>query len=455
MDQFLKSSYKTTNYMKTSISILLGLLSFIGAAQHTISGTFSPAEDYKWLIAYRLKPGSQNYVADAPVKDGILSLSLPENALPGTYRLVYAIPQEEYYFDIIYNGKDNIELTYNDTDGVTFIASQENILLNSYFKKVNALEQQIVQFYTSQKTNKKEFIALAKELKTTQEYFTEKSQGLICHNFIKANASYIPSKYVPIQEYVKQRKENYFTALDFKNTTLQSSGFLTDKVLNYVMTALPLDPLSPSETEVEMQKNVSVVNTQLEGISTAYKTSLFYNLWKRTSGNGFNATSDFIYDSYLKALAKESNLPEISAEIEQYGRLRLGAVAPEIVWKTKTSLKKLSELEGANHYILVFWSSTCSHCLHELPKLHKSLSPKKDIKVVAIGMEDDTVSWERESAKFPSFEHAISLGKWQSEYASLYAIQQTPTYFVLDKDKKIIGKPEDYEKTIEFLENLK
>ena len=87
--------------------LLLILTIFVGlqsTAQHTISGTFSPAKDYKWLIAYRLKPGTQSYIADTAVKNGVFELKIPEKALPGTYRLVYAVPQEQFYFDVIYNG---------------------------------------------------------------------------------------------------------------------------------------------------------------------------------------------------------------------------------------------------------------------------------------------------------------------------------------------------------------
>ena len=76
----------------------------LSEAQHSVSGNLSPAEDYKWLIAYKLNPDHQNYIADTEVKNGAFLLKMPTNAQAGMYRLVYAVPQEEYYFDFIYNG---------------------------------------------------------------------------------------------------------------------------------------------------------------------------------------------------------------------------------------------------------------------------------------------------------------------------------------------------------------
>ena len=88
----------------------------------------------------------------------------------------------------------------------------------------------------------------------------------------------------------------------------------------------------------------------------------------------------------------------------------------------------------------------------ELPALHKRLEKNSNIKVIAIGLENDTLSWKKEAAKLPGFEHAIALGKWESEYAKLYDIHATPSYFILDTDKHIIAKPENDKEVIKVLE---
>ena len=152
-------------------------------------------------------------------------------------------------------------------------------------------------------------------------------------------------------------------------------------------------------------------------------------------------------------MAIEAGNQKIVNQIEAHNRLRLGTIAPEIKWQKNGVQSSLRSLEGAENYIIVFWSSTCSHCLRELPALHNKLKNNQNIKVIAVGLEDDESTWKQESARMPHFDHAIALGKWESEYADLYAINKTPTYFILDKGKRFIAKPENDKEVVDFLEN--
>lgn len=430
------------------------LLATIGLqAQYSISGTFMPAKDYKWLIAYRLKPGTQNYIADTAVQNGVFSLKIPENSEPGTYRLVYAVPQEEFYFDVIYNGKEDISLAFDIKNGVSFLNSKENILFNTYFKEINNLEQQIVDFYVKGSTNKKEYFSITRQMSDLQNSYELKSKGLMANHFIKSNKPYIPGEYKSVNDYVNGKKDAYFNTLEIDNPILQASGFLTNKLVNFVFTALPLETITLKERQEAIIANVDIINNKTAAVNTNYKVHLLYTLWAQASASDNNITSDYIYDTYLKTLATEAGNQEIVNQIEVHNRLRLGAIAPEIKWQKSSVQSSLSSLIGAENYIIVFWSSTCSHCLRELPALHSKLKNNQNVKVVAVGLEDDDITWEQESARMPHFEHAIALGKWESEYAKLYDIHQTPTYFILDTDKRFIAKPEDDVAVIKFLES--
>lgn len=437
--------------MKRLIPLVLCLFGYFAQGQHTISGTFSPAKDYSWLIAYRLKPGTQVYVADTAINDGEFALEIPENAEPGTYRLVYAVPQEEFYFDVIYNGKEGIKLAFETDKGPMFIISKENILFSTYFKETQEMERQLIAFYSSGSSDSDEFNKIIRSYMAMQHSYLERTENLMTQEFIRANRPYIPLRYEPVEEYVKNRKNHYFDSLDFSNPILQASGFLTDKIANYVFTALPLEQISQSETEKAIQENIKSIATKLEGVNDTYKFHIYYTLWAQAAASSFNETSDFVYSTYLESLADSTNNQKIKDEIEIHNRLRIGAKAPELSWKDGGSIKKLNSLKGSENYIVVFWSSTCSHCLKELPALHKELSKNENIKVIAVGLEDDELNWRLESEKLSNFEHAIALGKWESGYAKLYDIHATPTYFILDSDKRIIAKPESDKDVVEFL----
>lgn len=437
--------------MKISFFALLFLLSLPLQAQRAISGTFSPAKDYRWLIAYRLLPGTQVYTADTAIKGGNFSLKIPENAQSGVYRLVYAVPQDEFYFDVIYNGKEEIQLAFDAEIGVSFATSQENKLFNAYFKDINTIEGAIIKFYSEGKSDKVIFDDLIKKLTATQKSYEEKSKGTIASRFITANKPYISSGYESIEDYISHKKKSYFDGLDLGDQILQASGFLSEKLTNYVFTALPLQKMSETEKEKAIHENIITVDRHLKDISDMYKFEVFRQLWKQATTDNLNNTSDFIYNYYLKPLSGATNNQKAISEIELNNRLRIGAIAPEITWKEGGTTKKLSTLSGAENYILIFWSSTCSHCLKEIPPLHEELKNYPATKVIAVGIEDNETTWKPESAKFPNFHHVLALGRWESEYADLYDIHKTPTFYLLDRNKRIIAKPESDREIVEFL----
>ena len=119
----------------------------------------------------------------------------------------------------------------------------------------------------------------------------------------------------------------------------------------------------------------------------------------------------------------------------------------------KQITKKLSELNGAEKYIIVFWNSGCSHCLDEIPQLQKFIKSykKTKLKVIAVGLEDDNKAWKEKIKSFPEFTNVLGLGKWDNEIGNKYDVKETPTYFVLDKAKHIIAKPDDFEALKAFI----
>ncbi|MFC4095310.1 TlpA disulfide reductase family protein [Euzebyella saccharophila] len=437
--------------MKKYVLLLIMLHSLGLVAQQTISGTFTPAEDYKFLLIYQLESGSKNYITNASITNGTFSLSLPENSQPGMYRFVYAVPQDEFYIDVIYNGKENVNFTFNTRTGVSFSNSQENILMNSYFQTMSELVGKLLNFYIKRKTDASEFAQYTKDLKEVQNTYEEQSKGLLVHHFIVANRPYIPSENETVQQYVANKKEHYFDHLTLDSKILQSSDFLVSKLSNYVFTALPLKQMNSVERQTAIEENIKTVHQKIKNVPESFQFEVYYKIWKMSNEGGMTSTAQFLYHNYLEKLPLESLDPEKARQLVLEQRLGIGAIAPDIEWNSGNAQKKLSSLDGADTYILVFWSSTCGHCLQELPQLHQTLKDYNMVEVIAVGLEDGTTTWKTESDKLPDFEHAIALGKWDSEYAETYAIEKTPTYFVLDSEKRIVSKPEDLKELMKLL----
>lgn len=441
--------------MYKSLLIFFLLLGTSLFAQHTISGPFSPSADYKWVMAYQLKPSSQEYITAGPVKNGDLELIMPKTAEAGVYRMVYAIPTDEFYFDVIYNGKEDIMLSFNTSNGVSFTSSVENGIYLAYLKEIKATEKRFANYYTNEQREKAEFNAITGDLKEIQNSFESRSVGLIAHNFIKANRPYIPVQQESPEQYGMSKKEHFFDVIDFNNSFLQSSGFLVEKALSFVFSSVS-DVTSNPIPEKEIERNLEVLNGKLTNVNPLFKAKFLEKLWTETSKREMRSSADLIYNNYLLPLSKineQKEILEITDKIELINRLRIGAKAPEIRWKDNGMVKKLSDLSGAQNYVLLFWSSTCSHCLKEVPELYNELKDSRTVQVMAVGLEDDDISWKAESAKLPGFTHVLGLGKWENEYVFLYDVHQTPTYFVLDSHKKIISKPSSLEELLSVLKN--
>ncbi|GAL70161.1 hypothetical protein [Jejuia pallidilutea] len=184
-----------------------------------------------------MEPTHSNYITNTPIaEDGSFEIKLDSTVSKGMYRITYAVPQEEYNFDVIYNGEEDIELTFNPETGVKFLASRENKLLESYTNSMLMITNSIGNYYRDGNETK-DTLALASIFKTqsnTQKGFEAASKGTIAYHFIKANTPYIPNKVVDVETYITHLEKHYFDHVDFNNKTLQHSKFLTERMLNYV-----------------------------------------------------------------------------------------------------------------------------------------------------------------------------------------------------------------------------
>ena len=439
--------------MKVFIIYCILFISIGLNAQGSISGNFSPAKDFKWLIAYELTPGGERYTADTAVKDGSFSLEMPINAQPGMYRLVYAVPQNEFYIDVIYDKKEEVKFNYNIQDGLTITNSIENKWFNEYFSKIKIAQDRLMDYYEKGNESKRDYSDIIKELKTIQKSYEENHANTIAHKFIKANRSYLPEDYEDLEAFLKHKKEHHFDNVNLNDPILQGSNFLTDKIASYIFSAIPTDIATQDAVEIEVIKNVKAVADIIKNTPINFQTKALHQIWEIAEANTMGSVQDYTFTNHLKKLAITIGNQKIVDDIESASRLRIGVKSPEITWETNGKKYALSTMEKAENYLLVFWSSTCSHCLKELPILHKELKGFDSLKVLAIGLEDDELNWKKVSATLPDFSHAIALGRWESDYAKTFGIQSTPTYFILDSDKLFIAKPESDKEVVEFLEN--
>ena len=408
-------------------------------SQNTIKANFTPEKDFTWGILYKNSPTGKKYVAQSKFVEGNLVFELNEKATKGIYKLVYAVPQNEYNFDLIYNGKEDVELTFSLNNGATFIKSSENILLFSYLNELTFLGKLLEVEYKKDKINRKAITTIFDRQRELQIIYEEKSNDMLVKHFIKANKPYIPIKYESISNYLKNQTSNYFENIDFSYEILQSSSLLLDKSLAYISSVVNKGFIKQKNYNYNIDKVVAktkITNPDFQKVFLA-------KMWEKFVSYNQIKSANYLAEKYLIPLANQQNDKNLALKLNQFKNLSIGNSAPDFILD-ESSQKKLSALDVAENYILVFWSSGCSHCLKELPQLH-SLSDKLNstkYKVVAVGLEENYANWSNEVKKFPNFINAIKLQKWNNKVVKDYALTSTPTYFVLDQDKKFKFKPE-------------
>lgn len=424
--------------MKKLATVLL-ILPLLAIGQ-SVKGTFSPAKDFTHAFLYEATPQGANYVNHGELNtEGKFEIKIDSSAAPGIYKIVYAIPPEENNFDFIYDGKETVAFKFSQENGVEFTESEENKLWASYLKSMDMVNQTIANYYERDGKDKEGFKAVFKVLKDTQTSYEALAIGRLASAFIMANRPYIPTEYEDLNTYSKNVKKHYFSQIDFSNYILQSSTFLVDRVLSYIFN------LVENPTNDTYKSLIDDVANAINNKDLVIKTYLLDLLWQRFASEENNTVANYITDKYLLDLANQTGNIVLAETISSYKNTSIGTKAPNFEIASSQNTTSLHDLKGSEYYLLIFWSSTCSHCLNELPKVKELVANNDNLKVVAFGLEEEPSKWTEEIKNYPDFVHTIGLGKWENPIVKTYGIAATPMYFLLSSDKIILAKPYAFE----------
>ena len=83
--------------------------------------------------------------------------------------------------------------------------------------------------------------------------------------------------------------------------------------------------------------------------------------------------------------------------------------------------------------------------MEEIPKINEWAATQKGIKILAVSLNQDASSDSTNVQNFPHLMHTCDYKGWESDAAKSYFIAATPTYILLDKEKKIEAKFSSFE----------
>ena len=456
------------------ILLLIVFISSIANAQFTVKGTMMPPDKGDWVVLYKIEGAKQKYISNTTIKIeniniggqnqkvGRFEIKLPEAAKVGAYRVTYR-DKGAGFVDFLFN-KENVEFVFNPEypdQSIAFTKSLENKVYRDYMESLNFSQRKIDSLqmaYITQgqeKSTKKAYSEAIDEAENAQDIYEGKSKGMLAHDFIVSSKNpYASSPFNSIQDYMNTLTGDYLSNVDFKNESLYNSSFLIDKITDYVFL------LNVAEEQTLQQKiykeSIATVMDKVGGDkSKLRKEALEFLIGKFTDARNSEIV-DLLFSKYYDNLSPDLKDSKLKIEKMKLLRASVGRTAPDFSWKEGGKPMKLSTLKDGENYLVIFWSTGCSHCLEEIPELYKYMKKFPKTSVVAFGIEREEFEWNEYVKKLYGWHNVMGThpeNKWDNETVKTYQLIGTPSYFVLDKDKKIIAMPNSFKDVQTYMNN--
>tara|TARA_B110000902_G_scaffold254209_1_gene317884 strand:- start:407 stop:1786 length:1380 start_codon:yes stop_codon:yes gene_type:complete len=396
-------------------------------------------------------------IAAVPIQEEKFSLTAPGNIEPGVYRFQYSQTADDYV-DIILDGKEK-EISFSidllsENKVPSFSQSKENQLWYSYQNQSQLQLQKIEllnQFAAMYPVTKDKIISQAtKALAQEKENYVQQRDVFLNKNsttwaaLMVQNKSYYftnPQDDWRIQNYEKH--QHFWDNVNTTNPQLINTPLYTELILEYLKYYLnPEMQFSEEEMNQGLKKCVNTIMQNFSGNEKTQKFALQYlQLGFKEIGN--EEVLQYLDQNFQELVAQcqdDSEKAAFDKRMEGYAAMKEGMLAPNISFDgTQYEVKSLYEKE-APQILVVFWASWCSHCMEEIPKLNIWAKEHPETSIVAISLDDDKTAYEQAIQKLPNMVHHTDLKKWNGQAVKDYYVYGTPTFILLDSEKKIIRK---------------
>ena len=388
--------------------------------------------------------------------------------LPGVYSIVF--PGKNKLFDFLVDTEQIINIKADTTDLVnktTVTGSKQNILFQQYQKYVaekgSSLQNELNAFKASKTKSdsllhEKNYSDLNKELNDYRDKIIKEHPESMLASLLTSMKEPRALNATPVtrQDSVNNYdyyKKHYWDGISFMDDRIIRTPFFLPKLERYfeqVVSQAPDSIIKESDyllllarSSPEMYKFLLNWLTD-EYINPKYmgQDAVFVHLFEKYHSKG---VSSWLNEKQMTAISNRAYMLMSNLIGEQAANLNMvdSAGAPVPLYSVK-----------APYVIVCFWDPTCSHCREEVPRmdsLYKAKWKKEGIKIYGVLTES------KEIPKWKEFINKYNLQSWinvyQTEeqkktdedakkpsYKQLYDVTQTPTLYLLDKDKRIIAK---------------
>ena len=442
------------------VTLLSSFLSAF-AQEYKISGTIAGLENEN-LYLLRLM-GEKRSVVDTAQTDltGSFTYVMPDNREVGMYVIVKGPGRA---VELIYN-KENIQFTtsgFDNEDGIQIISSIENLIYYDYLAikgmnmyKIEVLGNLIHNYPPNDEfflDAIKQYNLLKDQLNTRTDVLIENNPLTLAARYLKADRPLIVDPTLPEYEKGLYLKKHYFDNVDFSDTMLIKSTFLTSKAVGY-LSLFQNDANSQEELEDFMLMGIDTIFKHAQVNQQVYEFLVDFLI------SGFQSIG---FEKGLEHIANASTLDQfcenterklkLENKLELIKKLAIGQPAPDFTTTDIDGNVVILKDIKAKKTVLLFWASWCPHCDEIMPVINSYYGDKSNLEVIAISI-DESKDDLLKSLKDTGYDwiNVAELKGWNGDIINEYGIVATPSVFILDENKKIIGKPLGKEEIAGFL----
>lgn len=397
------------------------------------------------------------------------------NKHSGIYRLTFAnhnpSPQsraETRWIDFIYDNEDvEIETDANNVlDSFKVIKSESNriyyefVKLNKAYKTKTELLQLILARYPKDddyyQATRRKLISVQEEYLNFVNVTAQTNPKSFAARYVRTSQLPVVDTEIPLDKQLVYLKSHALDNVNFYDADLIYSDAFTNKTIEYLTyyrnPQLPLELLEKEfSSAIDSILNRAKVNTIVYQHIVEYLLDGFKKF-------GFDNVLNYIVENYVLKddLCLDQKLTAaLDKRIEQTKRFKPGSSVPNIVLQeARGKTIELNKIE-AEKVLLIFYASWCPHCQTLLPQVYKVYKEQKEkkLEVLAISIDTSKTDWQKfiNDNGLNEWLNGCDLKGWDGKAATDYSIYATPTMFLVDKSRKLVGLPRTVEDVINLL----
>lgn len=443
-----------------------------GPSPYLIKGKIVGVKNSEVYLAHYFG-STQQVVKDTAQADSDGNFTFKGNSeLPkGLYLITF---DQSKYLDFIL-GNTNFSFETDTLDLINkmkIVGSDENQAFYSFQKEMVSLYTKL----RSVPSTDPRFAALRKSILDFQQVWMQKNKNLFASKLIKATFEPdIPAFSRPVKNAkdsadLFQFQYRFYKKHFFDNVDLNDEKFIRTPFLQKKLEKFFTDLVVQESDSITKEADIILAKIKNEDVRkyVIYKISSTYE-----NHNVIGTDAAFVYMSekyYINEpkLWDTSTVRRIKERVKIIKPLLIGKKIPEM-YLTDPLGKRLTLTTIPGDYTILFiYDPECSHCKEEVPKL-TALSDylkSKNAFVFAASILHEKELWKNFISEFKiqNWYNGVDVhlnsktGKeeYYTDFKNTFDIYSTPIIFVLDKNKKIIGKRipiENLKDFIEFHEN--